>query len=78
MACRAGSRSVCGSGSLDPAGTPHLGESAKRIHRDPGVLAGESWMGPDVRQLASAFRALYPRGSEERRPVNTVQPVMLR
>jgi len=48
MACRAGSRSVCGRGSLEPAGTSQLGARARRIHRDPRALAGAAWMGPDV------------------------------
>jgi hypothetical protein len=61
-----------------PTGTPHLGERARRIHRDPGVLAGESWMGPDVRQLASAFSALYPKDSEEKRLVDAMLLAMPR
>ena len=67
MACRAESRILCGTGILDPTRMPWLGESARLIPMNRGVMVGESWVGPDVRQPASAFSALLATDSEEKR-----------
>jgi hypothetical protein len=58
---------LCGTGLVEPTGTPQSGESTKLIPMDRGVMVGESWVGPDVRRLANALSALYPRGGEEKR-----------
>ena len=43
-----------------------------------GVMVGESWVGPHVRQLASAFSALYPKQSEEKRLLDAMLLAMPR
>jgi hypothetical protein len=58
---------LCGTGLLEPTGTSQSGESTKLIPMDRGMMVGESWVDSEGCQLANAFWALYPRGSEEKR-----------
>ena len=69
---RAGSRILCGTGLVEPTGTPQSGESTKLIPMDGGVMVGESSVGPDVQRLANALSGLYPRGSEEKRLLDAI------
>ena len=75
---RAGSRILCGTGFVEPTGTPQSGESTKLIPIDRGVMVGESWVDPEGRQLANAFSALDPRAGEEACPMDAMHLALRR
>ncbi len=64
---------LCGTGPLEPTGTPQSGESTKLMPMDRGVMVGESWVDPEGRQLANAFSALDPRAGEEACPMDAIE-----
>ena len=63
---------LCGTGLLEPTGTPQSGESGKLIPMDRGVMVGESSVGPDrtLLVLCTAFRA-----KPDRHPNLTVKKI---
>jgi len=61
-----------------PAGTFHLGERARRIQWDPGVMVGESCVGAEVCRVAYSLFALYSSDSEEGPSVKAILPAMPR
>jgi hypothetical protein len=51
---------------------PQSGESAKLIPMNGGVMAGESWVDAEGRQLGNALSALSATDSEEKRLLDAI------
>ena len=55
-----------------------MGERARRIQWDPGVMVGESCVGAEVCRVAYSLFALYSSDSEEGPSVKAILPAMPR